>query len=278
MLKTLIEAPRHCPRSLLFCAALAVGGALYGQRLLATWADRTESRLVVLCLVGKEVEASPGQLLAGLKRDDTVRQSRLVEPEEVASWVSEAAREAGTTATLPLAIQPAVRRAAIELTYRGAVRAPARFAETLRALRANPAFERVFFDAAGQDQTAQFYALARGALRGYLLLVLVGALAAELVAILAARRRQSRIAPVAGPLHGSGPAGRTELAQAAVALLRATTPAIAGWLCLFAILLLWPLPPPDGLPAGDHLFALVATVILVELSALCAAALARHLV
>lgn len=241
-----------------FLIALVIAAPLYAQQILAAWSDRTESQLVALFLVDDESQADPAQLLAAIKQNVPICEGRVVEPGEVESWIAAAVGQtaAGDGSTTPVAAVPA----ALELAFRGSVTRPEEFHKTLSTVREHPACARLFFDEATHKKVAQFYGRARGVLRFGLLLGLVGAFAA----IAGAGRTQSEREPAS---HTLGPANRW-----ASALGRALGPSLAAWFCLFAILWLWPIPPPDGLSLAGHGFVLAATAVVVELLTRSAAA------
>jgi hypothetical protein len=274
MIEALLQYRRRCSGSALFCAALAVGFALYAWQVLAKWVHKTESDLVVVCLVGQVQAAERARLLADLKADPLVREARLVEPREVAAWVSRAVSEVETTVTLPATQMPS----AIELKCNGVIREPRRFAQTLDAIRSNPACRRVFFDAASQQHAAGFYSSARWIVRALLLIALIGVLAAGFSS---PRVQEVRPVPIVA-LVGTSPtlvtADREKRGLAVVAeIARAVSPSIVAWVLLFAILKIWPMPSPDGLPLATHLLVFAATVGLVELPCRLAAAIRRAL-
>lgn len=260
------------PRPVVFCAALALVAGIYAQRILTTWADRTESKMVVLCLPRKTI-AGTGleEVIAGLKNKSLVREARIVEPSEVVSWVSAALRDTGTT--IPLS--PAARLgAAVELRCRGAIRNPQQFAQMLDELKSNPALERVFLDAAGQQRAATFYASAWRSVAAYLVLAWIGAMVAG-IGVARTRERQASAAPPL--LAASISLGKTEgssVWKVGISACRGLVPSVAAWLCLFAILSTWPVLSPPALTLNTHLTVLGAAIALVELSCWCAALLA----
>jgi hypothetical protein len=269
MPRTLTEIRRNCSGTILFSTALALAAALYGRQILASWAERTDSDLVVLCLVAKTTQSDIAALLAELEKNPSIREARLVEPREVASWVTQALDGAGASATLSSATQLPVT---VVVRGRGTVRQPERFAQTLLALKNHPAFERVFFDEAGWRRTAQFDSPAQSLIHAFLLLAILGGLVAGFGSGWTQTRQISLGLSAPGPVLFQNRASETLLA-----VLRGTLPAVIAWLGVFVILAVWPILPAPGLAAGTHLFTLVATVVLVELSCWCGAAVGRYL-
>jgi hypothetical protein len=272
--QSFIETHRHTSRPTAFCAALAIAVALYGQRILATWADRTESELAVVCLMSKKQGTDTQPLIAELEKSILVREARLVKPDEVASWISKAVQASGTTVTLSAAQLPS----AIELQCRGAVRRPKQFAQMLEAVGSNPAFERVFFDAAGQQRAARFYASAWRAIDAFLAAAWIGALVAGIGAALGQKSPATSGLPPVGLSLSHHPPTQSGTWNTSLAILRALAPAALGWLCVFVILAIWPILSPPGLGFGAHLFVLGATIVFLELASLCAALVGRFLV
>jgi len=263
MFKTLAQARRYCSSTALFSAALAVGAALYARQILATWAEKTESDLLVLCLPSSHSPADPADLIEQLQRNPVVRNAEPVSPEQVRSWVSQALRETGTTATLQFLSAPI---SAIELKCRGAVRQPQGFAAALRAIKNNPAIGQVFFNTNVQKRAATFYSSARWIVRAYLVFAILGTFAAGFEAAWRWGRRVPTIGDQQTPTTG--------MAQI---LLRTGAPVFGAWFLMFLTLLIWPMPSVESLSGGSHVLVFVATVICVELSYWCAAAFARYL-
>jgi len=268
---TLTEIRRNCSGTVLFSTALALAAALYGHQFLASWAEQAESDLVVLCLVAKSAPNDPAALLAELGKDPFVRDARLVEPREIALWVTQALDGAGATATLPSSATQLP--ATIEVRGRGTVRQSERFTQTLSAIKNNPAFERVFFDDEGQQRAVDFYTPARSLTRAFLVLALLGGIAAGLGSGWNQTRQISLgLLPTgaAGPLPNNA-------SERLLAVLRGILPGMIAWLGVFIILAVWPILPAPGLAAGAHLFALAATILLVEATCWCGVAVGHYL-
>ncbi len=271
----LTEARRYCSSSILFCSALAVCGAFYGISILAAWAQKIESELVVMCIPDKSPGANLERTVGELKKDPIIREARIVEPSEVMSWVAQAVQEVGTSATLRSSAQ---LPGAIELKCRGPVTDSRRFRETLRALRNNPACGRVFFDSSGQKRAAAFYYAASRILRLYLLIAVVGAVAGGLGMGWGRTHQMAEAMQFVGPKPGGGAAASAGRAKdGAFLILRGVVPVLAAWLCLLTLLLVWPVPVSQGLSVAMHALVLVATFVSSEAAYWCGAAVGHHL-
>jgi hypothetical protein len=71
---------------------------------------------------------------------------------------------------------------------------------------------------------------------------------------------------VVGLTLGRSQTDQDRLQLSLLPFLRRQVPSVVGWFCPFVMLLLWPLPSPEGLSVGAHLLVLAATVVLIELS------------
>lgn len=249
MSMTLVGARRLFSLSVMFCLGLAVGSALYARQCLNAWAATAESSVAVICLLRDNAGVNPARILDDLNMDPMIQNARLIEPREVASWVSALVRESGTTGSLAPAVP---KPAAIELNYRGAIREPGRFAAALRSIRENPAIGRVFHDSEGLGAATAFFSSARQILRAWLFLGVIACIAAA-TGVVARPARQI-------PAYD-------EHKQALGVLLTvvwAVGPVAGAWLCLFCTLAFWPMPPPGGLRGGEHLLVLGLTILIVE--------------
>jgi hypothetical protein len=166
---------------------------------------------------------------------------------------------------------------AIEAIGRGTVRRPTAFVEWLGALRKHPAFERVFFDENSRQRATEFYRRARWIIVVWLVAAWLGAIVTGVGAM--GRRPVGSPAPLPG-LGGSLDLGRKShgVWQKGMASVgRVLLPPVVAWLCLYVILLFWPLPFMGSLGANTHASVLAATVVLTEAACWFAALVGRFL-
>jgi len=205
-----------------------------------------EQGLAVLCLVRADSSRKPRDVLARLEKHGLLRSQRLCPPGEIASWLAEAMGEGATTPSA--AVETGRLPVVFELTFRGAVRRPGRFAEAVGALEKSGAFERVFFDREGRGRAAESYRRLRRAFRLALLVAVALALASCVHA--------AKPGPSPTPLSPAEERPRRHTFREFAGL------PLAAWFFAFLIVEVCRIPPPDGLGARDHVFVLAATAVL----------------
>lgn len=265
----------RCPFSLLLLASLTFCTLLYCRALLAAWADLTESRLAAICLAKPGETSRLMEHLSKLQSEGRLVGARVVKPEELDTWVEQTLRHAGVATTVVRATEPTTGPSVIEIAFDRPIRKAERSAEALRAIEADAACERVFFDRLRQRNAAEFFRRARRLSGALLLIVLVVSLGAATSATVLSLERRT-------PLSASQPA-RSQKQRTAWASMRPVVgPLLSGaaagslaWIALFAILHLWPVSPFDTVRFIVHLAVLFETILLAGLTGAISEALGR---